>query len=329
MTSLTNDVLALEVRSRRQVAQGVVAIELSCADGASLPSWSPGAHIDLETRDASGNAVKRQYSLCGEVNSPTWRVAVLADAAGRGGSLWLHDHAKPGMKLVGSRPRNHFAMDADSDDPVVLVAGGIGITPLITMAKSLHECKRPFRLHYHVRRRPSAAFLEELMAAPYAQQVHLSIDEEAPCAVTDIFTPGDAAAWVYICGPSGFMDAVAASALQAGTASSRIRRELFAAAPIPAKKGPPTKRPFIVRLHSTGQSVQVREDQTVVQALALAGVEVLVSCEQGYCGSCLTRVLEGVPEHYDQFMMPEEHERNDAFTPCCSRALSSCLVLDL
>jgi vanillate O-demethylase ferredoxin subunit len=329
MTSLTNEVLALEVRSRRQVAQGVVAIELSSADGASLPCWTPGAHIDLETRDASGNAVRRQYSLCGDVNSPTWRVAVLADAAGRGGSLWLHDHAKPGMKLVGSRPRNHFAMDADSDDPVVLVAGGIGITPLISMAKSLHECKRPFRLHYHVRRRQSAAFLEELMAAPYAQQVHLSIDKEAPCAVTDIFAPGDAAAWVYTCGPGGFMDAVAASAMQAGTASSRIRRELFAPAPVPAKKGLPTNRPFMVRLHSTGQSVQVREDQTVVQALALAGVEVLVSCEQGYCGSCLTRVLEGVPEHQDQFMLPEEHERNDAFTPCCSRALSSCLVLDL
>lgn len=329
MTSLTNEILALEVHSRRQVAQGVVAIELSCPDGASLPSWTPGAHIDLETRDFSGNAVKRKYSLCGEVNSPTWRIAVLADAAGRGGSLWLHEHAKPGISLAGSRPQNHFVMDTYSDDPVVLVAGGIGITPLISMANSLHECKRPFRLHYHVRRRSSAAFLEELMAAPYAHQVHLSIDEEAPCAVTDIFAPGDASAWVYTCGPGGFMDAVAASALQSGTASSRIRRELFAASPVPAKIGLPTKRPFMVRLHSTGQSVNVREDQTVVQALALAGVEVVVSCEQGYCGSCLTRVLEGTPEHYDQFMMPEEHDRNDAFTPCCSRALSSFLVLDL
>ena len=318
----------VRVLSRQTVAEGIVLIELGRPDNGALPSWTPGAHIALETQDFSGKPVTRQYSLCGPADSATWKIAILADTVGRGGSVWLHENALLGAQLIAQGPANHFPLEA-GQAPVVLIAGGIGITPLISMANALDAQGLPFRLHYHSRRRSSCAFLEALSGASFADKLLLSFDEETPTPISSIFSPADTQSLVYICGPFGFMEAVAAAAHSFGIPPARIRRELFSAAPSLTPERTSTEQAFMVKIKSTGQVVEVAAGETVVQALAAVGVNILVSCEQGFCGSCLTTVLEGLPDHRDQFMLPEEHMRNDAFTPCCSRALSACLVLDV
>jgi vanillate O-demethylase ferredoxin subunit len=318
----------VRVLSRQTVAEGIVLIELGRPDNGALPSWTPGAHIALETQDFSGKPGARQYSLCGPADSATWQIAILADTAGRGGSVWLHENALLGAALIARGPANHFPLEAEQA-PVVLIAGGIGITPLISMANALEAHGLPFRLHYHTRRRSSCAFLEELSGAAFADKLRLSFDEETPTPISSIFSQADAESLVYICGPFGFMEAVADAAHSFGIPPARIRRELFAAAPSVTPERTSTEQAFMVKIQSTGQLVEVPVGKTVVQALAGVGVNILVSCEQGLCGSCLTTVLDGMPDHRDQFMLPEEHLRNDAFTPCCSRALSACLVLDV
>ncbi len=318
----------VRVLSRQTVAEGIVLIELGRPDHGVLPSWAPGAHIALATQDFSGKPVARQYSLCGPADSATWHIAILADAAGRGGSVWLHENAQLGALLVARGPANHFPLEA-GQAPVVLIAGGIGITPLISMANALNARGLPFRLHYHSRRRSSCAFLEQLSGASFADKFHLSFDEETPTPISSIFSLADARSLVYICGPFGFMEAVAAAAHSFGIPAARIRRELFSAAPSVTPERTSAEQAFMVKIQSTGQVVEVPAGKTVVQALAAVGVNILVSCEQGFCGSCLTTVLDGLPDHRDQFMLPEEQMRNDAFTPCCSRALTACLVLDI
>lgn len=330
MSGTNNEAYSLMVVSAGISGRNTLVLELATPDGTALPTWAPGAHIDIETRDDTGRVVMRQYSLCGDPLASTWRVGILMDENGRGGSRWLHQSAKPGVQLSVRGPRNHFRL-VDDQRPVVLVAGGIGITPLMAMAQAMSRARRPFRLSYHVRSRAAAAFIDELSAVSYASSVAVYVDDEGAKPLDQLFTEKDGDAWVYTCGPSGFMHAVAAAATARGVPSERIRRELFGADETVEKEASAAKTDgaFIVKLQSSGQAIEVAADETVVHALARAGVNVVVSCEQGHCGSCLTRVLEGMPDHRDQFMLPEEHERNDAFTPCCSRSLSPCLVLDL
>jgi vanillate O-demethylase ferredoxin subunit len=234
-----------------------------------------------------------------------------------------------GQTLHARGPLNLFGLQSD-EHPVVLVAGGIGITPILAMAKTLSAQKRKFRLHYHASSQASAAFVEELKSSVFADRVNFSFDDEGSGSVDRIFSNADAQAWLYTCGPAGFMNAVIAAAKQAGMHEAKTKQELFGGSLLPVSGGfGRMDQAFTIKIQSTGAMVGVPVGQTAVQALAAAGVEVLVSCEQGHCGSCLTSVLEGIPDHRDQFMLPEEHEKNDAFTPCCSRSLTPCLVLNL
>jgi vanillate O-demethylase ferredoxin subunit len=307
----------------------VLVAELSSLDGTALPDWEAGSHIDIQATDRTGHEVVRQYSLCGRHGERYWRIAVLGDAQGSGASLNIHEKIKAGQTLQVRGPRNLFGLQSD-DRPVVLVAGGIGITPILAMAETLSAQKRNFRLHYHARSRDSAAFVEELKASRYADNVIFSFDDEGSGGVDRIFSSSDAQAWLYTCGPAGFMNAVIGAAKLAGMHEAKIRKELFGGSSQPVSGGSVLMdQVFTIKIQSTGAMVEVPVGQTAVQALSAAGIEVLVSCEQGHCGSCLTAVLEGIPDHRDQFMLPEEHEKNDAFTPCCSRSLTPCLVLDL
>lgn len=187
----------------------------------------------------------------------------------------------------------------------------------------------PLRLYYHARQKLSCAFIEQLSAAPYADKLHPSFDEDAPTPISSIFTPGDAGSLVYICGPFGFVEAVASAAHACVVESGRIRRELFLVAPSVTSERISAEQAFMDKIKSTGQEVEVPAGTAVVQAFAAVGVNVLVSYERGLCGSCLNPVLDGIPDHPDQFMLPEEQMRNDGFTPCCSRALTACFVLDI
>ncbi|WP_447750098.1 PDR/VanB family oxidoreductase [Pseudomonas nicosulfuronedens] len=316
----------LEVRvSRRQhEAQGILGFELRSLDGASLPAFSAGSHIDVHLP----NGLVRQYSLCNDSREhDRYQIGVLLDPASRGGSRCLHEAVEEGMQLRISEPRNLFPL-AHEAGRSLLFAGGIGITPILCMAERLAQSGAAFELHYCCRSAERAAFLERLSRSCFADQVKLHFDdgpvEQRLDAARLLAAPADDT-HLYVCGPGGFMAHVLDSARQAGWDESRLHREYFAAAPAPEA----ASDSFEVQLASSGQCFLIPPERSVADVLLEAGVDIPLSCEQGICGTCVTRVLAGEPEHRDQFMTAAEHARNDQFTPCCSRSKSPRLVLDL
>lgn len=314
----------IKVRVTRRVeeAEGICSFELVAHDGEELPAFSAGAHIDVHV----GPGLIRQYSLSNDPSErKRYRIAVLREPASRGGSAAMHTHVQPGDVLRVSAPRNHFPLTEGPRS--LLLAGGIGITPILAMARALHTAGRPFELHYCGRSASRMAFLEELRAAAFSRNVTLHPDDDPQQKF-------DAAAvlanpvhdtHLYVCGPTGFMDHVLGTARNRGWAEAQLHREYFSGTTTALA----TDGSFEVRLASSGLSCQVPPGKTVIEILAANGVEIPTSCEAGVCGTCLTRVLEGVPDHRDTFLTDAERTANDQFTPCCSRALSPLLVLDL
>jgi len=316
----------LKVRVARitDEAQDIRSYELVSADGGPLPAFSAGSHIDLHL---PGGLV-RQYSLCNDPGEAgRYLVGVLRDAAGRGGSRAVHDTLKQGDTLDISAPRNHFALAHDAPHHLLL-AGGIGITPILCMAERLANAGESMTLHYCTRSLERTAFADRIAASAFAPNATLHHDEGQGTVKFDIaatLASAPAGAHLYVCGPRGFMDAVLGAARSAGWDESRLHYEFFAAAPVDTSGD----GAFIVRIASSGRDIPVAADQSVVKALAGAGIEVLTSCEQGVCGTCLTRVLEGCPDHRDAYLTPEEQAANSEFLPCCSRSKTPVLVLDL
>jgi vanillate O-demethylase ferredoxin subunit len=311
------------VTSRNNEALGICSYELTCAQGQPLPAFSAGAHIDVHL---PGGLV-RQYSLC---NHPQERhrylIGVLKDEASRGGSHSLHEQVMQGQRLHISEPRNLFALVPQAERSL-LFAGGIGITPILCMAEQLAADGADFELHYCARSSERAAFVQRLKNSPFADRVHLHFDEQAETRLdaARVLAQPQAGQHLYVCGPAGFMQHVLQSATAQGWPDAQLHREYFAAAPVDTS----ADGVFSVKLASTGQVYEVPADKSVVQVLQSHGIEVAISCEQGVCGTCLTGVLEGVPEHRDMYLTEQEQAANDQFTPCCSRAKSALLVLDL
>ncbi|WP_163576178.1 PDR/VanB family oxidoreductase [Halomonas faecis] len=315
--------LIVEVKARHDEAQDIVTFELADPHGRPLPAFSAGAHIDVRVKDG----VIRQYSLC---NHPEERdrylIGVLREPASRGGSVAMHDDIRKGDLLQISAPKNHFPLEPASR--TLLLAGGIGITPLLCMAERLAHTNADFELHYCTRSPARTAFRERIAASRFADRVHFHFDDGEPSQRLDLEallgTP-DPDAHVYVCGPSGFIDAVLSTCKEKGWPGERLHTEYFTGAIVDTADDDS----FEVRIASSGASFTVPADKTVHQVLAENGIEIMVSCEQGVCGTCLTRVLEGEPDHRDLYLEDHEHAANDQFTPCCSRAKSQVLVLDL
>lgn len=315
--------IKVRVASRAQAAEDIVRLDLVCPEGRDLPAFEAGAHVDLFL----GNGLTRQYSLCNDpADRGRYRIAVLREPASRGGSAFVHETLTEGATLEIGAPRNLFALDEAAEEHL-LFAGGVGVTPILAMARRLHAVGHSFVFHYCARERSRAAFLDELAAAPFAEVVRLSFDAEPETRLdldSALANPAPGRR-LYVCGPGGFMTHVIDGALARGWAPDQIRKEHFAAAPAPEGEN----QSFELVIASTGQIIPVAADQTAAQALEAAGVFVPVSCEQGVCGACLTRVTEGEPDHRDAFQTDDERAANDQFTPCCSRARTSRLVLDL
>ncbi|CAB5713384.1 Phthalate dioxygenase reductase [Delftia tsuruhatensis] len=321
----TNATLQVRIARKHTEAQDICSLELVPLDGHSLPAFTAGAHIDLHL---PGGLV-RQYSLCNDpADAASYVVGVLRDAASRGGSAAVHEQLGEGQQITIGAPRNLFALHAGRPARHLLLAGGIGITPILAMARQLAREGADFELHYCARSRDRMAFAGLLQSMPWAGQVHLHLDDEAANGALDmaaLLGRPQQDLHLYVCGPRGFMDAALDQARASGWEESRLHYEFFAgeAAVREGDAG------FEVEVASTGQVVRVAPEQTVVQALAAIGVEVQTSCEQGVCGTCLTRVLSGQPEHRDMYLTEDEQAACDQFLPCCSRAKSSRLVLDL
>ncbi len=302
----------------------IITFDLTDPAGADLPAFTAGAHIDIET--APG--LIRQYSL---LNDPAerhrYRIGVLKDPASRGGSLAAH-RIQPGALIRTAGPRNHFELTSGPHE-TLLLAGGIGITPLLCMAQQLHRDGKPFTLHYCARSRSAAAFLTLLANAPFARNVHLHFDDEAPAQKLElraVLTGLPPDAHLYVCGPGGFMAWCIETAMAGGIEESRIHREYFKA-DAPAEQAGDTS--FRVQLVSTGAIFMVTPDTTILNVLRENGVQLPASCETGVCGTCLTGVRSGTPVHRDLYLTNEERAAGDVILPCCSRAASPLLVLDI
>ena len=311
------------VVSRNNEAQGICTYELASADGSALPAFSAGSHIDVHL---PGGLI-RQYSLCNHPDEQhRYLIGVLRDPASRGGSQSLHEHIKSGDCLRISEPRNLFPLVHEARRSL-LFAGGIGITPILCMAERLAHSGADFELHYCARSSERAAFVERLRNSPFADRVFMHFDEQPETALNaaQVLASPQPGTHLYVCGPGGFMQHVLDSARAQGWQEHALHREYFAAAPVDSSND----GSFSVKVGSTGQVFDIPADKTVVQVLESHGIDIPMSCEQGVCGTCLTRVLEGVPEHRDMFLTEEEQACNDQFTPCCSRSKSPMLVLDI
>jgi tetrachlorobenzoquinone reductase len=310
----------IEVRltAIRYAARDTNMYELTTLDGAPLPAYQPGAHVDLHLP----NGLIRQYSLIEpEPGRASYSIAVKRDPASRGGSRCVHDDLRVGRTLKISAPRNNFPLVEDASH-VILFAGGIGITPIWCMVQRLAKLGRSWKLYYACRSRADMAFLQTLEGMAGSQ---FHFDDEQAGKVLDVGAivaqaPKDA--HLYCCGPTPML-----KAFEAATAEwprGQIHVEYFTPKQEVDKKGG-----FVVELARSGKEFVIPEGQTILQVLLNAGVDVDYSCELGICGACEQRVISGTPEHRDAILTEEEQASNTKVMICCAGCKSERLVLDL
>lgn len=312
--------LDVVVARREDAAAGIVALELHGADGAPLPAYTAGAHVDVQVK----SGLIRQYSLTGDPAKPgLYRLGVLLDPNSRGGSTAIHTGFNQGRRIRISRPRNNFPLITDAAH-TILFAGGIGITPMLNMAYELEAAGASWEMHYCGRTEDRLAFRDELKR--FGDKVRLHIDSGPKDQRLDIETvlatpaPGR---HLYVCGPNGFMDFVTDAAARQGWSRDCVHLERFGA------EVNTDGAPFTVIARRSGKSFEVRPGETIAQKLEENGVAVQVSCQSGVCGTCLTRVLEGMPDHRDLVQTDLEKASNAEITVCCSRSKTKTLVLDI
>lgn len=312
----------VRVAEIRDEAEDIKSFRLVADDGQPLPAFTAGAHIDVH----AAPGLVRQYSLCnGPEDVDHYLIAVKREPQSRGGSAAMHV-AKSGDVLTIGAPRNTFPL-AEGARRHLLFAAGIGVTPLLSMARHIDRDGGTYRLHYFTRSERGTAFRALLDADPYREhtEFHIGVPPDALAGLLpELLRERDSGDHLYVCGPVPFMDLVRATAEGAGWAKDSLHFEYFGAAP-EAGEG----EPFEVELARSGLVIAVERGQTLLQALRCAGVDVESSCEQGTCGTCATMLLEGEPDHRDQFLSDDQKDENTIIMPCVSRAKSRRLVLDL
>jgi ferredoxin-NADP reductase len=300
-------------------AEGVVGLELRAPDGAELPGWEPGAHIDV----LLPNGIVRQYSLCGDpAQRDCWRIGVLREPASRGGSSFIHDELRQGDKIAVSAPRNNFRLV--DGERYLFIAGGIGITPMLPMIRAAAAQGKPWTLLYGGRSRSSMAFLDEI-AGFTGGEVHIvPQDEFGLLDLQKFLGEHQADTTVYCCGPAPLIDAVEAKCQT--WRSGALHLERFAPSDKASKK---EKGSFEVELARSGKRLVIPPYRSILDIVEENGCKVTNSCRAGICGTCLVKVISGVPEHLDDVLSYEDQEKGEVMLVCVSRAKSDLLVLDL
>ncbi|MDH3240421.1 MAG: PDR/VanB family oxidoreductase [Alphaproteobacteria bacterium] len=327
---MNDSLIDVLVHSVTSAAEGIRAFELHAADGRDLPAFTAGSHIDLHLP----NGLVRNYSL---VNSPAERhryvIAVSLDANSTGGSKYLHENDLQGAVLKISTPRNNFPLIEDGA-PKILIAGGIGITPLYAMIQRMEEIGDLWMLFYGARSRACAAFREELEALDAKQpgRVNFNFDDEAGqmLDVTSIAVRAPLAAHLYCCGPSPMLDAF--NMVTANRMPDMVHVEYFTApttASENAADAADLPETFTVEIAGTGQSFEVKRGQSILGVLMENGVYAASSCQEGCCGTCVVQVLEGIPDHKDFVLSDRERATNQMMTICVSGSKSKKLLIDL
>lgn len=310
----------MRVHRMEWAARDVLEIELRLPEGGDMPEYEPGAHVDLTLP----NGITRSYSIKGD---PRLRdritVGVGLDAASRGGSSFIHRTLRVGDMIPVAGPRNHFPLVEDAPK-VVLIAGGIGVTPMVCMARRLAALGRDFTFHYAVRSADRAAFIDELQALGIAPVLHVDETAGGPMDVAAAIAGQPEGTHFYCCGPAGML-----TAFEAATAhlpETHVHVEYFSPKVI-AVEG--KDRPITVVLNRAGKTIEVAADESIAAAIQRAGVSVDTSCEDGICGTCETRVLDGVPDHRDSVLTKSEQEAGRTMMICVSRCKGDRLVLDI
>lgn len=313
----------LSVRSVERLAEDVVGLVLEAPDGSALPRWSPGAHVEVECGDPDR---ARAYSLCSDPEETgSWRIAVLREPRGRGGSAWIHDVVRPGTVLRVRGPRNRFPFDEAFSGPILFLAGGIGVTPLLPMAARVRALGRDYRFIYCGRSRARMAFLEELRAA-HGPRLELAVSEEGTRLDLEALVASlPAGVRIWACGPIRMLDAL--ERLLEGRPEGTLTTERFAAQA--SRLDPSRERAFAVELAHTGLTLEVPPDRTLLEVLRAANVDLPSDCEEGLCGTCEVEVLEGEVDHRDAVLSRAERAQNRKMMACCSRAAGPRLVLGL
>ncbi|MGB6243363.1 MULTISPECIES: PDR/VanB family oxidoreductase [Gordonia] len=310
--------LTLQITDRRTVADDVVELTLASDSGADLPEWAPGAHIDIVLADG----LVRQYSLCGDPRQRrTYRIAVLREAEGRGGSRRIHEELRVGDHVSVQGPRNHFPLH--SSDRYLFIAGGIGVTPLIPMIRAADDAGTPWRLVYGGRSLTSMSYRDELAA--WGDRVTFwPEDESGRIDLPGLLDTPAEDTLVYCCGPEALLDAVQTRCDSWPDGS--VQMEHFSAADIDES----TNASFEVELTETGVTVEVPPDRSILDVVTNdVGVLVPNSCAEGTCGSCETLVISGDVDHRDVVLTPDEQEANESMMICVSRCRGGKLVLEL
>jgi len=320
--SFINSFLNLKISSIELVAEDVLTIELEPIDDNLLPNYKPGSHIDIHI---SSNLI-RKYSICTkDLSQEKYRLAILREQNSKGGSAKIFKDFKLNQIIKTSMPICNFNLES-SDKKSYLFAGGIGITPILSMAYALDYKGANFELYYFCRSKGKAAFYKEIVDSKFSNNTYVYFDSDTKGIrfQKEKLLQGLAVdTHIYICGPTGFMDFIKTQAIDCGYSSSQIHTEYFKSNV--EKNG----ASFKVYAKKSGLSIDVLENQTIAQALHSIGIKVELSCEHGVCGTCLTPVLEGIPEHRDLYQTEEEKEKNLFITPCCSRARTNSLVLNI
>jgi len=290
-------------------------------DGEELPPHTAGAHLDFDL----GALGTRSYSLIDwpEDSRPaaTWRIAVQREEDGQGGSMQMHG-LQPGDRISATAPGNDFEL-GDHAGPALLLAGGIGITPVISMATALAAADRPFALHYSARSRGVMGFADALGTA-FGDRLTLHFDDAAPLDLAALFDGIAPDTHLYVCGPKGMIEAARAAANAAGLPDAQIHFELFAT-PQPQEDD----TAFEVEVASTGQVFTIPPGRSIIEVLEEGGIDLIYDCQRGDCGICQTEVLEGTPDHRDVVLSDSEKAEGKLMQICVSRAKTAKLVLDL
>ncbi len=319
-TSPGDGPIQVRVHAMTFAAEGVLAVDLRRPNGEALPAFEPGAHVDLHLP----NGITRSYSLAGAPErTDRYVVGVGHDAKSRGGSSYVHTKLRVGDLIDIEAPRNHFPLVEDAEK-VVFIAGGIGITPMLCMARRLKERGRPFEFHYAVRDRDRAAFLHEMEALGIPVALHVDAEAGRPANVTAMLSGHPEGTHFYCCGPAGMLATFEEAA--AGFDETRVHVEYFTPKVIETD-GADTA--FTVELARSKRTLEVPADRSILAVLAEAGVAVQSSCEDGICGTCETAVIDGIPDHRDSVLSRAEQDANATMMICVSRCKGEKLVLDL
>jgi vanillate monooxygenase ferredoxin subunit len=315
--------MRVKVSAVEKAAEDIAHFELVADGDCALLPFTAGAHVEVHTT----TGLMRQYSLCSDpADSKRYHIAVKLEPQSRGGSKWMHEGLKTGDYLLIGEPRNNFPLNS-STDLAILMGGGIGVTPLISMAYELSAAGRQWHLNYFVRSHANAAFRSLLGRGGFTENVtmHVGLDVEGTRAqIESLVSEQPTGAHLYICGPRPFMDMITACAEKSWTKGS-LHLEHFTADPNLQLTGDS----FEVVLAKSGRSVVVGPEETIVDALAAIGLPIETSCEQGICGTCVTSVIAGELDHRDAFLTDEEKRSGAMMTPCVSRACGRRIVLDI